>query len=114
VAEEVGYERIGAAAVLTIERPECRNAVDMPTADALREGFEAFEADDEARVLILTGAGGEAFCAGFDLKSDGLEVDHPAGPLGFTRRTAAKPTIAAIDGPRARPLAASSDAGACR
>jgi enoyl-CoA hydratase len=98
VAEEVGYERIGAAAVLTIARPGVRNAVDMATARGLREGFEAFEADEEARVMVLTGGGGEAFCAGFDLKSDGLDVDDPAGPLGFTRLTPAKPTIAAIDG----------------
>jgi enoyl-CoA hydratase len=98
VGDVVGYERNGAAAVLTIERPHCRNAVDMATARALREGFEAFEADQEARVMVLTGAGGEAFCAGFDLKSEGLDVDDPAGPLGFTRLTPAKPTIAAVDG----------------
>ena len=70
----------------------------MATATALREGYEAFEADDEARVLVLTGAGGDAFCAGFDLKSAGLDVDDPAGPMGFTRLTPSKPTIAAIDG----------------
>ena len=98
MGDAVSYERRGAAAVLTIDRPAARNAVDMPTARALREGFDAFEADEEARVLVLTGAGGAAFCAGFDLKSDGLDVDDPAGPLGFTRLTPAKPTIAAIDG----------------
>jgi enoyl-CoA hydratase len=94
----VSYERNGAATLLTITRPEARNAVDLATARALRASFDAFEADEEARVLVLTGAGGEAFCAGFDLKSDGLDVDDPAGPLGFTRLTAAKPTIAAVDG----------------
>ena len=98
MGDVVSYERIGAAALLTIERPRSRNAVDLATARALREGFDAFEADEEARVLVLTGAGGEAFCAGFDLKSDGLDVDDRAGPLGFTRLTPAKPTIAAIDG----------------
>jgi enoyl-CoA hydratase len=98
VADLVSYERKGAAAVLTIERPECRNAVDLATARALRAGFDAFEADEEARVMVLTGAGGESFCAGFDLKSDGLDVDDPGGPLGFTRLTPAKPSIAAIDG----------------
>jgi enoyl-CoA hydratase len=96
--EEVRYERRGAAAVLTIARPERRNAVDAATAAALREGLEQFEADPVARVLILTGAGGEAFCAGADLKALDLDVDHPAGPLGFTRLTPSKPTIAAIDG----------------
>lgn len=98
MAEEVRYERIKSAAVLTIDRPVHRNAVDMATATRLREGLQEFEADDEARVLILTGAGGKAFCAGFDLKSAGLDVDDPAGPMGFTRLTPSKPTIAAVDG----------------
>lgn len=95
--EEVRYERQGAAAVLTIDRPERRNAVDAATAAALRHGLERFEADDDARVLVLTGAG-EAFCAGADLKAIDLDVDHPGGPMGFTRLTPSKPTIAAIDG----------------
>jgi enoyl-CoA hydratase len=95
--EEVRYERSGAAAVLTIDRPERRNAVDAATAAALRQGLGRFEADEEARVLILTGAG-EAFCAGADLKAIDLDVDHPGGPMGFTRLTPSKPTIAAIDG----------------
>src|SRR6201991_1829451 len=95
---EVRYERNGAAAVLTIDRPERRNAVDGCTARELREGLERFEADDGARVLVLTGAGGEAFCAGADLKAMDLEVDDPAGPMGFSRLGAAKPTIAAVDG----------------
>ncbi|HVW46183.1 MAG TPA: crotonase/enoyl-CoA hydratase family protein [Solirubrobacterales bacterium] len=94
----VRYERVGAAAVLTIDRPERRNAVDAAAARALREGFERFEADDTARSLVLTGAGGEAFCAGADLKAMDLEVDDPAGPMGFSRLAATKPTIAAIDG----------------
>src|SRR6185312_5282596 len=98
VGEEVRYERVGAAAVLTIDRPERRNAVDAAAARALRAGLARFEADDEARVLVLTGAGGEAFCAGADLKAMDLEVDDPAGPMGFSRLAASKPTIAAIDG----------------
>ena len=98
IRDEVRYERRGAAAVLTIDRPERRNAVDAATAASLRKGLENFEADAEARVLILTGAGGEAFCAGADLKAIDLDVDHPAGPMGFTRLTPSKPTIAAIDG----------------
>ncbi len=95
---EVRYERVGAAAVLTIDRPERRNAVDAATAAGLRQGFDAFEADGEARVLVLTGAGGEAFCAGADLKAIDLDVDAAAGPMGFTRLTPSKPAIAAIDG----------------
>ena len=84
---ELRYERTGAAAVLTIDRPERRNAVDAATAESLREGLDEFEADDGARVLVLTGAGGEAFCAGADLKAMDLDVDHPDGPMGSTRLT---------------------------
>src|SRR6185295_9320923 len=98
VAESVRYERIGAAAVLTIDRPERRNAGDGATAELLRSGFHDFEADSGARVLVLTGAGGEAFCAGADLKALDLDVDHPEGPMGSTRVTPSKPAIAAIDG----------------
>ena len=95
---EVRYERVGNAAVLTIDRPRRRNAVDAATARSLRVGFDDFEADEGARVLVLTGAGGEAFCAGADLKALDLDVDDPAGPEGFTRLTPSKPAIAAIDG----------------
>src|SRR5918911_1943334 len=93
----VHYERIGAAAVLTIDRQERRNAVDGPTAELLAAGFERFEADDDARVMILTGAGDVAFCAGADLKAIdtlGPRLTDEGGPLGFTRRIATKPTIA--------------------
>ena len=109
------YERAGAAAVLTITRPERRNAVDADTAAELLDAYRRFEADDEARVLVLTGEGPEAFCAGADLKAVAergaaftgddpqAAVDEwldavPAGPLGFTRLTSTKPTIAAVSG----------------
>src|SRR5919106_4831670 len=107
---KVRYERSGAAAVLTINRPERRNAVDAETAELLLEGFRGFEAEDDARVLVLTGSGPEAFCAGADLKAIaevGGEVpaerieavsERPEGPMGFTRLAASKPTIAAISG----------------
>jgi enoyl-CoA hydratase len=97
----VRYERSGAAAVLTIDRPERRNAIDGPTAEALHDGFRAFVDDDGARVLIVTGAGEEAFCAGADLKAIetlGGRLDSAEGPLGFTRLAAPKPTIAAVSG----------------
>jgi enoyl-CoA hydratase len=97
-SSEVHYERAGAAAVLTIDRPARRNAIDAAAASGLRQGLEAFEADEGARALVLTGAGGEAFCAGADLKAIDLDVDDPAGPLGISRLTPSKPTIAAIDG----------------
>ena len=98
---EVRYERVGAAAVLTIDRPHRRNAVDGPTAERLLQGVEAFEADDGARVLVLTGAGGISFCSGADLKALDTyagRLSLPDGPMGFTRRTPTKPTIAAIGG----------------
>lgn len=98
MSDELRYERIGAASVLTIDRPQRRNAVDGTTAEAFREGLEEFEADEGARVLVLAGAGGEAFCAGADLKAMDLDVDHPDGPMGPTRLTPAKPAIAAVDG----------------
>jgi enoyl-CoA hydratase len=108
--EKVSYERRGAASLLTIERPERRNAVDLETAAGLLDGLRRFEADDDARVMVLTGSGEEAFCAGADLKamteaaqSGDLEtlkgiVTRPEGPLGISRLTASKPTIAAISG----------------
>jgi enoyl-CoA hydratase len=95
---ELRYERVGAAAVLTIDRPERRNAIDAAAAEQFRRGLSDFEADEGARVLVLTGAGGASFCAGADLKAMDLEVDHPDGPMGPTRLTPAKPAIAAVDG----------------
>jgi len=96
--------------VLTIDRRERRNAVDVETAGLLLDGFREFESDDDARVLVLTGDGPEAFCAGADLKamaeagpelsSDVLDAvaARPEGPMGFTRLTPSKPTVAAISG----------------
>src|SRR4051812_12918883 len=98
--DEVRYDEHGPVAVVTIDRQHRRNAIDGRTATALVDALERFEADDERRVLVLTGAG-EAFCAGADLTAiDTLapRADGPDGPLGFTRRTASKPTIAAVDG----------------
>ncbi len=65
---DVLYETDGPVAVVTIHRPEVRNAVDGPTAAALADAFRRFEADDERAVAVLTGAGG-VFCAGADLKA---------------------------------------------
>jgi enoyl-CoA hydratase len=106
---KVAYERRGAAALLQITRPERRNAVDAETAQGLADGFRAFEADDDARVLVLAGGDAEAFCAGADLKAIAEAGVDPSGasewveafadgPLGFTRLAASKPTIAAISG----------------
>jgi len=90
--------------VVTIDRPERRNAVDGPTADALHAAFVDFDADDGLDVAVLTGAGG-TFCAGADLKaiSEGRgnhvheDVDLQA-PLGCTRLLLGKPVIAAVEG----------------
>src|SRR3712207_3635718 len=97
----VRTERIGPVTLLTIDRPERRNAIDGPTAEDLRRAFVRFRDDDGARVLVLTGAGEEAFCAGADLQAIETlapRMDAPEGPLGFTRLASPKPTIAAIAG----------------
>jgi enoyl-CoA hydratase len=99
--EPVSYERRGAAAVVTIDRQDRRNAIDGPTAALLGEAHERFESEADARVMILTGAGGVAFSAGADLKSIeslGPRLDDARGPLGVSRVTSTKPTIAAISG----------------
>ena len=98
--DEVRYDVHGAVAVVTIDRQHRRNAIDGRTAAALVEALERFEADDALAALVLTGAGG-AFCAGADLtaiETLSPRADGPDGPLGFTRRTATKPTIAVVDG----------------
>jgi enoyl-CoA hydratase len=99
--DAVRYEREGAAAIVTIDRQDRRNAVDGPTAAALHDAYLRFEADEEARVMVLTGAGGVAFCAGADLKATDTFIERlmsDEGPMGFTRLTPSKPTIAAISG----------------
>jgi enoyl-CoA hydratase len=99
--DAVHYERRGAAAIVTIDRQHRRNAVDGPTAAALHEAYLRFEGDDQARVLVVTGAGGVSFCAGADLKATDTMAGRlisEEGPMGFTRLTASKPTIAAISG----------------
>ncbi|MFZ1154820.1 MAG: enoyl-CoA hydratase-related protein, partial [Solirubrobacteraceae bacterium] len=87
--------------MISIDRPEKRNAVDGPTAEALYEALQRFEEEDDARVMVLTGAGGVSFCAGADLKAldtFGGRLMAAEGPMGFTRLTPSKPTIAAISG----------------
>jgi enoyl-CoA hydratase/carnithine racemase len=101
----------GPVLVVTIDRPEVRNAVDATTADALADAFRAFDADDDLAVAVLTGAG-SSFCAGADLKAIGAmgrDGDEDArrvtrvrpdgdGPLGPTRMLLTKPVIAAVEG----------------
>jgi enoyl-CoA hydratase len=99
----VRYETDDAIAVITIDRPQVRNAVDRATAAALADAFRRFDADDAIAAAVLTGAGG-AFCAGADLKAlaDGRGnrvVDDGDGPMGPTRMLLSKPVIAAVEGP---------------
>jgi enoyl-CoA hydratase len=99
----VSYEIDGRTAIVTIERPKRRNAVDGPTALALYDAFKRFDADEALDVAVLTGRGGY-FCAGADLKgiSEGrgnsVKPDGDFGPMGCTRLRLGKPVIAAIEG----------------
>ncbi len=101
----VHLERRPPLLIVTLDRPEVRNCVDRPTANALAEAFRAFDADPELSVAVLTGAGGQ-FCAGADLKAvasgDPARVNRVAddgdGPMGPTRLQLSKPVIAAVSG----------------
>jgi len=95
-------ERDGPVTTVVLHRPEVRNAVDRPTADALTAAFRAFAADEGAMVAVLWGAGG-TFCAGADLKAIARGTPNRVapdgdGPMGPTRMKLAKPVIAAIAG----------------
>lgn len=92
----VDYQRRGRVAVITVDRPGVRNAIDRATARALGDAWRTFDTDDRVDVGVLYGAGGH-FSAGADLKAFDL-VDDPAGYLGFTRLTVGKPTLAAVEG----------------
>ncbi|HEX2031385.1 MAG TPA: enoyl-CoA hydratase-related protein [Actinomycetota bacterium] len=100
-APKLLIERRAAVTVLTINRPEVRNCVDAETADLLTDAIEDFAAGDD-RVLVVTGTGDRAFCAGADLKAvEGLMRRPGAartGPLGFSGLDPGKPTIAAVEG----------------
>src|ERR1700736_5075155 len=100
----VRIERDGPVVIVTIDRPEGRNAVDRPTAAALAQAFRDFDSDDDLSVAVLTGAGG-SFCAGADLSSmqPGSErmlrtEEDGDAPLGVSRLLLNKPVIAAIEG----------------
>jgi enoyl-CoA hydratase len=98
----VQVTRADSVAIVTIHRPEARNAVDRTTAAALADAFRTFDADASLDVAVLTGAGGH-FCAGADLKAiatgeaNALDEDGD-GPMGPTRLLLSKPVIAAIEG----------------
>jgi len=102
VSEAVRYDVGDGVAWLTIDRPEARNALNREVRDGLWAGVRRFNADDEASVLVLTGAGTKAFCAGGDLKEmadEALRVPPPDFLPQFGRNIeVAKPTIAAVNG----------------
>jgi enoyl-CoA hydratase len=104
----IRVERKDAVTTVIINRPDVRNAIDRPTADALVEAFVAFERDEGAKVAVLWGAGG-TFCSGADLKGvangRGNRIEEPTGalldgaaPMGPTRLILSKPVIAAVSG----------------
>src|SRR2546426_6142354 len=98
----VRRETNGPVTTIILDRPERRNAVDPPTAEALRAAFRAFDQDRTARVAVLWGAGG-TFCAGYDLKAFAaaprrLARAYGEGPMGPTRLRLGKPVIAAVHG----------------
>ncbi|MGV3728148.1 crotonase/enoyl-CoA hydratase family protein [Hydrogenophaga sp.] len=109
----VTTENLGEVWAVTLDRPEVRNAVDSPTAQALHAAFLAFEADAQARVAVFHGAHGH-FCAGWDLQhgarlaaagdTSGLDLDfaaddpHALGPMGPSRLQLTKPVVAAVSG----------------
>lgn len=102
MGETVTLRHDGPVAVITITRPDQRNAVDPPTALGLRAAFVAAMADTDVAAVELTGAGG-VFCAGADLKAVAEGAAFPAvpggfGPMGPTRTLWAKPVIAAVEG----------------
>ncbi len=115
MTESVRVERLDGVTVVTLDRPEVRNAVDAATALSLYEAFVAFDADAQARVAVFHGAHGH-FCAGWDLQAGArmarneggpgvltdLDFDpvepRPLAPMGPTRLLLSKPVIAAVSG----------------
>lgn len=98
----IRYETSARITIITIDRPERRNAVDGPTAQALADAFRRFDADESADIAILTGAGG-TFCAGADLKAIAEGTPNRTepegdGPMGPSRMMLSKPVIAAVEG----------------
>lgn len=102
MAEKVVVERSGPITTLRLNREGAANAINVEMALAIAEAIHAFAADDSARVLVVTGTGDRAFCAGGDLNelleiTGHVQADR-AGPLGFARLDPGKPTIAAVNG----------------
>ncbi|MGW0172425.1 crotonase/enoyl-CoA hydratase family protein [Rhodococcus sp. NPDC003322] len=99
MSNEVLIERNGRIMVVTINRPEARNAINAAVSNALAAAVEELDADDDLSLAVVTGAGGN-FCAGMDLKAfvAGENVIVPGKGLGFTEAPPRKPIIAAVEG----------------
>jgi enoyl-CoA hydratase/carnithine racemase len=102
MTEPVRYEVVNGVAWLTIDRPEARNALSKPVREGLFAGARRFNDDESAKVLVLTGAGDRAFCAGGDLK-EMADTALTVPPLDFVPQFGRnlqidKPTIAAVNG----------------
>jgi crotonobetainyl-CoA hydratase len=100
---EVERERRGHVEILTINRPEARNAINGAVSQAMAAALDELEADDECWVVILTGSGEKAFSAGMDLKAfasgeGGPIMGAPGGFAGIVQRNFPKPIIAAVNG----------------
>lgn len=99
MADEVLTERVGRTLVITINRPEARNAFNLAVTQGLADAMDELDDTPELSVAIITGAGGN-FCAGMDLKAFMAgEVPHvPGRGIGFTEKPPRKPVIAAVEG----------------
>ena len=99
--EQVRADRHDGVLVITIDRPQVRNSLDLAAALEFAEALDVLDADDDVRVAVITGAGG-TFCSGMDLKAfaaTGLRPEVPGrGFAGITRQPPRKPTIAAVEG----------------
>ncbi|MGU3654630.1 crotonase/enoyl-CoA hydratase family protein [Mycolicibacterium sp. A43C] len=97
-------ERRGNVLIITINRPDARNAVNAAVSTAVGDALQAAQDDPDVRVIVLTGSGDKSFCAGADLKaiSRGENLFHPEHPewgfAGYVRHFVDKPTIAAVNG----------------
>ncbi|MGV0643042.1 crotonase/enoyl-CoA hydratase family protein [Mycolicibacterium sp. XJ2546] len=99
MSDEIRTERRGRVLVITINRPDARNAVNLEVSQGLADAVDELDADNNLSVGVLTGAGGN-FCAGMDLKAfaAGEQVAIPGRGIGFTERAPRKPLISAVEG----------------
>ena len=102
MSDEIVYENRGQVAVVTINRPEARNAINSGVREGLAAAWQRFERDADARVAILTGAGDKAFCAGADLKEMALKklgrLPRNFLPTLNVNTQVSKPVVAAVNG----------------